>query len=90
MENEVDESEFINTLIDELPQYGIDTSKWEYDYGDCCYGGAIEFIALCIKGYLSNHLEKLFLECEHGDEEHRKWLKNKFNDYLQKANTNPK
>jgi len=46
-----DESNFVEHLISELPEYGIDTSTWEYDYGDCCYGGAIQFIARCIKGY---------------------------------------
>ena len=43
------ESEFTNKLINELPEYGIDTSKWEYEHGDCCYGGAVEFISRCIK-----------------------------------------
>lgn len=33
---------------------------------------------------LKVHLDKLFLECEHGDEQHRKWLKDKFNDYLKR------
>ncbi len=26
-------------------------------------------------------LTELFAECEHGDAEHRKWLKDKFNDF---------
>jgi len=45
------EGKFIELLINELHEYGIDTSTWEYEYGDCCYGGAIEFISRCIKGY---------------------------------------
>lgn len=45
------EAEFIEKLIKELPQYGVDTSMWEYDYGDCCDCG-IEFISRVIKeGY---------------------------------------
>lgn len=43
------ESEFVNKLIEELPRHGIDTSMWEYKYGDCC-DDAIEFMARCIKG----------------------------------------
>lgn len=35
---------------------------------------------------LNKHLEQLFLECEHGDAEHRKWLKDKFNDYAKRQN----
>jgi hypothetical protein len=46
---EEQESAFVDMLIEELPQYGIDTSTWEYDHGDCCYGGAVEFLARCIK-----------------------------------------
>lgn len=30
---------------------------------------------------LKNALDKLFVECEHGDEDHRKWLKNKFENF---------
>lgn len=29
-------------------------------------------------------LEELYEECKHGDKEHQNWLKNKFNDYLNK------
>lgn len=36
---------------------------------------------------LNKHLEQLFLECEHGDEQHRKWLKDKFDDYGKKYET---
>ncbi len=50
MEDNIEEK-FIEKIIEELPQYGIDTSNWEYNYGDCCYGGAIEFLSRCIKGY---------------------------------------
>lgn len=45
------EDQFIEKIIEELPEYGIDTSMWEHDHGDCCYGGAIEFLARCIKGH---------------------------------------
>lgn len=30
---------------------------------------------------LKEHLEQLYKECEHGDEQHRKWLKDKFEEY---------
>jgi hypothetical protein len=30
---------------------------------------------------LKEILDELFLECEHGDAEHRQWLKDKFEDY---------
>jgi len=43
------ESEFVEKLIEELPSEGIDTSMWEYNYGDCC-SGAVEFLSRCIKG----------------------------------------
>lgn len=29
-------------------------------------------------------LRQLYKECEHGDEEHRKWLKDKFEDFITK------
>lgn len=29
-------------------------------------------------------LGQLFLECEHGDAEHRQWLKDKFDDYFKR------
>lgn len=32
--------------------------------------------------FLKNHLDKLYEECKHGDEEHQKWLKDKFENYL--------
>lgn len=32
-------------------------------------------------GTLKVVLDQLFLECEHGDAEHRQWLKDKFEDY---------
>lgn len=44
------ESELTTKLIEELPEYSVDTSNWEYDHGDCCYGGFVEFISRCIKG----------------------------------------
>lgn len=50
-DNEKAENDFVEMLVKELPEYGIDTSNWEYDYGDCCYGGAVEFLSRCIKGY---------------------------------------
>lgn len=31
--------------------------------------------------YLRICLDKLYEECEHGDEEHRQWLKDKFDDF---------
>lgn len=31
--------------------------------------------------YLKRLLDKLYLECEHGDEEHRQWLKDKFESF---------
>lgn len=34
------------------------------------------------KGFLRQSLYELYDECEHGDEEHRKWLKDKFEDFL--------
>lgn len=34
-----------------------------------------------MKIYLKICLDKLYKECEHGDEDHRKWLKDKFNDF---------
>lgn len=37
------------------------------------------------KGYLLQSLNQLYLECEHGDEEHRQWLKDKFNDFYKKV-----
>lgn len=54
LQNKSDEDNdnyFLQRLISELPQYGIDTSEWEHNYGDCCYGGAVEFLSRCIKGY---------------------------------------
>jgi len=47
-EDEV-ENELTKKLIEELPEFGIDTSEWEYNYGDCCYGGVVEFLSRCIK-----------------------------------------
>lgn len=38
------ENKFIEKLGEELPNYGIDTSEWEYDHGDCC-DSAVEFVA---------------------------------------------
>jgi len=29
-------------------------------------------------------LYKLYLECEHGDEEHRKWLRDKFDNFYKR------
>lgn len=29
-------------------------------------------------------LDELYLECEHGDDEHRKWLKDKFDDFYKR------
>lgn len=49
----------IEKLIEQLPEYGIDTSKWEYDYGDCCYGGAVEFMSRCIKGYADQKMKTI-------------------------------
>lgn len=37
-----------------------------------------------LKIILKQHLNKLYEECKHGDEEHQKWLKDKFEDYLNK------
>ena len=34
--------------------------------------------------FLKENLNKLYEECKHGDEEHQLWLKNKFNEYLNK------
>jgi FtsZ-binding cell division protein ZapB len=33
------------------------------------------------KDLFKRRLDELYLECEHGDKEHRKWLKNKFDDF---------
>lgn len=33
---------------------------------------------------LKRSIDELFIECEHGNEEHRKWLKDKFNDFLER------
>lgn len=52
---EENESAFVDKLVNELPQYGIDTSQWSYKYGDCCYGGAVEFIARCIEGFAEEY-----------------------------------
>lgn len=41
------------------------------------------FKSLC-NSVLRGSLEELYLECEHGDEEHRKWLKDKFNSFLER------
>ena len=35
--------------------------------------------------YLKQALDKLYKECEHGDDEHRKWLKDKFEDFYNKS-----
>jgi hypothetical protein len=42
------EEEALERIIKELPEHGIDTSDWEYKYGDNCYTVA-EFIARAIK-----------------------------------------
>lgn len=34
--------------------------------------------------YLKICLEQLYKECEHGDEEHRQWLKDKFDDFYKR------
>lgn len=44
------EDQWLEKLMNELPEHGIDTSKWEYEYGDNCYT-AVEFLVRCIKGY---------------------------------------
>lgn len=36
------------------------------------------------KDYLQVSLEELYKECEHGDEEHCKWLKDKFDDFYKR------
>lgn len=43
------DEEFVEKMIEELPEFGIDTSMWEYNYGDCC-DSAMEFISRAIKG----------------------------------------
>ncbi len=36
------------------------------------------------KEYLRISLDELFLEIEHGDDEHRQWLKDKIEDFKQR------
>jgi hypothetical protein len=33
---------------------------------------------------LNEHLEELFKECKHGDDKHKQWLKDKFDDYFER------
>lgn len=42
------EAAFIEKLIKGLPSYGIDTSRWEYLFGNSCHT-ATEFISRVIK-----------------------------------------
>jgi hypothetical protein len=54
---EPEESRFVDWLVQELPKHGVDTSEWEYKYGDCCYGGAAEFIARAFNGAINEQDE---------------------------------
>jgi hypothetical protein len=38
--------------------------------------------------FLKNKLDELYLEIEHGDDEHRKWLKDKIEDFKTRLGLN--
>lgn len=44
----------------------------------------ISEVEKCMKIFLAECLQDLYDECEHGDEEHRKWLKDKFDNFLER------
>ncbi len=53
-------NEFLLQLIEELPKqpHNIDTSKWEYEHGDCC-DSPVDFVARFINGLLEQSRESI-------------------------------
>jgi hypothetical protein len=50
-EERLTEDQWLQKMLTELHEdHGIDTSEWEYKYGDGCYTAA-EFLARCISNY---------------------------------------
>ncbi len=47
-----------------------------------CNIKTVQMIEKSMKEYIKECLDQLFIESEHGDAEHRQWLKDKFNNFL--------
>jgi len=61
------------------------SARWR-DYQDTYMNGEElpeKWVPLTI-GDLKSWLDELFLECEHGDQNHRNWLRDKFNQFYDK------
>lgn len=52
-EETLTESQWLDRLMEELQETGIDTSEWEYKYGDGSYTAG-EFLARAFKELYSN------------------------------------
>lgn len=62
--------------------HNILSDECTHDFSCCKHIGDYSIRIPSQKEFAKDLLEGLFLECEHGDENHRKWLKDKFNSFL--------
>lgn len=55
-----------------------------YDYEDrCIHKSSMKFLKEDLNSTFKELLNRLYSECEHGDDEHRQWLKDKFDNFYE-------
>ena len=61
----------------------ISKRYWEFSTSEYWDNSAKkEFGIRTLNTFLTERFNKLYEECKHGDDEHQKWLKNKFEDFI--------